>query len=74
MLNLLNIVIFSLFQFTCYEYCLFGWWWIWFNDGLEVLFQFYLWDQSHATIVWNTGETGDINYYVFTNVWHVVSE
>ena len=28
---------------------------------LEVLFQFYLWDQSSVTIVWNTGETGDIH-------------
>ena len=28
---------------------------------MEVLFQFYLWDQSHVTIVWNTRETGDIN-------------
>ena len=27
---------------------------------LKVLFQFYLWDQSHTTIVWNTRETGDI--------------
>ena len=33
-------------------------------DGMDVLFQFYLWDQSHVTIVWNTRETGDIN------VWH----
>ena len=28
-------------------------------NRLEVLFQFYLWDQSHITIVWNTRETGD---------------
>ena len=28
---------------------------------MEVLFQFYLWDQSQVTIVWNTRETGDIN-------------
>ena len=27
---------------------------------MDVLFQFYLWDQSHVTIVWNTRETGDI--------------
>ena len=25
-----------------------------------VLFQFYLWDQFHVTIVWNTRETGDM--------------
>ena len=31
------------------------------KDGMEVLFQFYLWDQSHVTIVWNTRETGDID-------------
>ena len=31
------------------------------NDGMEVLFQFYLWDKSHITIVWNTRETGDMN-------------
>ena len=30
-------------------------------NRLEVLFQFYLWDQSQVTIVWNTRETGDIN-------------
>ena len=27
---------------------------------MKVLFQFYLWYQSHVTIVWNTRETGDI--------------
>ena len=26
---------------------------------MGVLFQFYLWDQSHVNIVWNTRETGD---------------
>ena len=26
---------------------------------MGVLFQFYLWDQSHVTIVWNTRETGE---------------
>ena len=35
------------------------------NDGMEVLFQLYLWDQSHVTVVWNTRETGDI-YYIST--------
>ena len=30
------------------------------KDGMEVLFQFYLWDQSYVTKVWNTRETGDI--------------
>ena len=30
-------------------------------NRLEVLFQFYLWDQSHVTIVWNTRETSDID-------------
>ena len=27
---------------------------------MDVLFQFFLWDQSHVTVVWNTRETGDI--------------
>ena len=35
------------------------------NDRMEVLFQLYLWDQSHVTVVWNTRETGDI-YYIST--------
>ena len=26
-----------------------------------IIIQFYLWDQSHVTIVWNTRETGDIH-------------
>ena len=29
-------------------------------NRLEVLFQFFLWEQFHVTIVWNTRETGDI--------------
>ena len=34
-------------------------------NRLEVLFQFYLWDQFHVTIVWNTRETGDLNKCYF---------
>ena len=30
-------------------------------NRLEDLFKFYLWDQSHVTLVWNTRKTGDIN-------------
>ena len=25
------------------------------------LFQIHFWDQSHVTMVWNTGETGEID-------------
>ena len=38
-----------------------------FIDRLEVLFQFYLWDQSQVTIVWNTWETSDIYDTDFPN-------
>ena len=37
---------------------------------METLFCLHLWDQSHATIVWNTRETGDMsnNYGALKNV------
>ena len=31
-----------------------------FNARMEVLFQFYLWDQSHVTLAWNTRENDDM--------------
>ena len=36
----------------------------WLSDVIEreFLFQVHFWDQSHVTIVWNTRETGDINW------------
>ena len=34
---------------------------------MAVLFQFYLWDQSHFAIVWNTRETGDIQSVDYTD-------
>ena len=41
-------------------------------NRLEVFFQFYLWDQSHINIVWNTRETGDI--IVLARTSHVVGK
>ena len=38
----------------------------WPSGGLEVLFQSYLWDQSPITIVWNTRETGDLYWLLYT--------
>ena len=38
---------------------------------LEVLFHFYLWDQSRVTIVWNTRETGDNKYSGDLNTDHL---
>ena len=31
------------------------------------LFQIHFWDQSHITMVWNTGETGEID--IKSSVW-----
>ena len=41
------------------------------NKRLEVLFQFYLWDQPHVTIVRNTRETGDMNNLVTISYYHL---
>ena len=41
-------------------------------NRMEVFFQFYLWDQAHVTIVWNTRETGDMYHqYKEKNVFQV---